>query len=100
LESIYLSSADWMPRNLDRRVELLFPVEDSKIKERIKDILEITLSDNVKSRIMLANGEYRHIDRRGKKYMNSQSYFSSLALNQSKYYNKEHISNILEVVEN
>lgn len=100
LESIYLSSADWMPRNLDRRVELLFPVEDSKIKERIKDILEITLSDNVKTRIMLANGEYRHIDRRGKKYMNSQSYFSCLALNQSKYYNKENISNILEAVEN
>ena len=100
LENIFLSSADWMPRNLDRRVELLFPVEDSKIAVKIKGILDGILSDTVKTRIMLANGEYRHIDRRGKKYMDSQCYFSDLALQQSKYYNKEHNLSVLEIVEN
>ena len=56
-EEIYLGSADLMPRNLNRRVELLFPVEDAELRRRIRDeILETYLVDNVKARRMLPTG--------------------------------------------
>ncbi|MCT4593451.1 MAG: RNA degradosome polyphosphate kinase [Anaeromicrobium sp.] len=78
-EQIYLSSADWMPRNLDRRVELLFPIENNKIKNRIVGILNIIMLDNEKSRFMDWEGKYFKIDKRGKNIVNSQEYFSKLA---------------------
>jgi len=56
----YLSSADWMPRNLIRRVELFFPVENDEHIERLKDILDMMLADNQKSHIMKNDGTYRH----------------------------------------
>lgn len=48
-EEVYLSSADWMPRNFDRRLELLFPVEDKKIKKNLVDLLKLYFKDNIKS---------------------------------------------------
>ena len=61
---IYLGSADLMPRNLDRRVELLFPILSSDLRDRIRDeILAEYLIDNVKARRMLADGTYRRIPR-------------------------------------
>jgi polyphosphate kinase len=57
-ENIYLSSADWMERNFDRRIETLFPVEDEDLKKIINDILNITLSDNVKAKELDYNGKY------------------------------------------
>ncbi len=75
-EEIYLSSADWMNRNLDRRVELLFPVEEKNNKERIIEILKIYLKDTVKARILNKNGVYTRIDKRGKETLNCQDYFS------------------------
>ncbi len=57
-ENIYLSSADWMERNFDRRIETLFPVEDDDLKKVINDILKITLNDNVKARELDSNGKY------------------------------------------
>jgi polyphosphate kinase len=58
-EEIYLGSADLMNRNLDRRVEVLFPIEDERIKERlVREILELSLSDNVKMRWLQMNGSY------------------------------------------
>lgn len=51
-EIIYLSSADWMTRNLNRRIEIAFPIYDEKIKRIIKDIIQIKLNDNVKARIV------------------------------------------------
>ncbi len=57
-EDLYLSSADWMQRNFDRRVEILFPVEDPDIKKEIMTILKITQSDNIKARELLSTGEY------------------------------------------
>jgi len=77
-EEIYLSSADWMTRNLDRRVELLFPVEDSINKSRLVDILKIYLRDTVKARVLNKNGEYTRIDKRGRELLNCQEYFSKL----------------------
>ncbi len=61
-EKIFLGSADLMPRNLNQRVEVLFPVEDSGLVKRIRDeILKILLSDNVRARLMLADGNYQRI---------------------------------------
>ncbi len=56
---IYLSSADWMPRNLYRRIEVAFPIEDPEIKKRLTDeILEAYLSDRVKARLLQPDGSY------------------------------------------
>ncbi len=71
-EQILLGSADWMHRNLDRRVEVAFPVEDESLKARIKVWLDIMLQDTVKSRILDSDGKYRHVDKRGKKQLQSQ----------------------------
>ena len=57
-EDVYISSADWMERNMDRRVELLIPVEDQDAKERVRHILEIYLNDNVKARRQHKDGRY------------------------------------------
>jgi polyphosphate kinase len=55
---VYVSSADWMPRNLDRRVEAAFPLPDPKLRQRVVDILNLSLADNVKSREILADGGF------------------------------------------
>ncbi|GKX28371.1 RNA degradosome polyphosphate kinase [Vallitalea longa] len=91
-EEVYLSSADWMPRNLNRRVELMFPIEDQRIKERIIDILKIMLKDNVKAKTKDRQGEYVKINKKGKKILNSQEYFAKTAQNTMKEYTveKEH----------
>jgi len=61
-EEIYLGSADLMPRNINRRVEVLFPVEDPHIIRYLHDeVLTIYLNDNVKARRMLANGSYERL---------------------------------------
>lgn len=74
-EEIYMGSADWMPRNLDRRVEIIFPVLDEEGKEKAKHILKVELSDNVKANILKEDGTYRKVDRRGKQKLNSQERF-------------------------
>jgi len=89
IEDIYLSSADWMPRNLDRRVELLFPIENKNIKKRIVDILEKILEDNNKARVLNADGKYFKIDKRGKKLIDSQNYFIENADNSANQYFKD-----------
>lgn len=73
---IFMSSADWMPRNLDRRVETLFPVEETKIKEEIKEVLEIILTDNTKLRIQKSNGDYELKKHQGIPSLDSQSALS------------------------
>lgn len=60
-EAIFLSSADWMPRNLNERVELMIPIEDKEHKQRIKDILGLYLRDNQKAHIMQFDGTYRKV---------------------------------------
>ena len=71
----YMGSADWMPRNLDRRVEILFPVDDEKIQKRVYHILEVELADNVKAHLLNPNGKYEKPDKRGKTLVNSQEQF-------------------------
>ena len=79
-ESIYLSSADLMHRNLNRRVELLFPIEDEKAREKVKNILDISLKDTVKARLLNSDGTYVRIDKRHKEIIESQMYFYNKAV--------------------
>jgi polyphosphate kinase len=71
----YMGSADWMPRNLDKRVEILFPVEDPVLKKEVKHILDIQLADTKKAHILMPDGNYEKVDQRGKAVLNSQMYF-------------------------
>lgn len=74
-EDYFLSSADWMERNLNRRIETLFPVEDGELKKKLRHILDITLKDTIKTRLMTETGEYIRIDKRGKELLSCQKYF-------------------------
>ncbi len=60
-ESMFISSADWMPRNLNDRVELMIPIEGKKHKARLKGILDLYLDDNQKAHVMRADGSYAKI---------------------------------------
>lgn len=74
-EEIYMGSADWMPRNLDRRVEIVFPVEDEAIKKELIHILTLEFKDNVKAHLLKSDGSYEKQDKRGKSLVNSQMEF-------------------------
>ncbi len=68
---LYLSSADWMTRNLTRRIELMCPVFDYRLKQSLINLLELTLYDNVKARKLLPSGQYIRVDS-GKNPLRSQ----------------------------
>jgi polyphosphate kinase len=73
---LYTGSADWMPRNFDRRVEVLAPVKDVQLKAQLKQILDIYRSDNVKARRLMPDGSYERVTPSlGEKSINSQTYF-------------------------
>ncbi len=78
---VFLASADWMPRNMDRRIEIAFPIENKEVKARLlSEILQITWSDNVKARVLQADGKY--IKRKaapGQPKVRSQARFIELA---------------------
>ncbi len=74
-EEIYMGSADWMPRNLDRRVEIMFPVENEKLMDQVRHVLSTQLADNTKAHVLQPDGKYDKIDKRGKKLVNSQQLF-------------------------
>lgn len=81
---VYCGSADWMPRNLERRVEILFPVEDPKLKEKVLHILDVQLRDTVKAHLLQPDGSYEKVDRRGKETFNSQVAFCVEAMEAAK----------------
>jgi polyphosphate kinase len=66
-ERVFISSADWMPRNLDRRVELLTPIEDSAARTRLMQILDTHFADNVKARVLQSDGSYKRASAGGRK---------------------------------
>lgn len=74
-ERVFMGSADWMPRNLDRRVEIVFPLKQENTKADAMHILKVQLADNVKARIMDADGKYEKQDRRGKRPICAQDQF-------------------------
>ena len=80
----YMGSADWMPRNLDKRVEILFPVEDPILQEEIYHILHMQLSDTKKAHLLRPDGHYVKVDQRGKTPLNSQLYFCEEAMANAK----------------
>ncbi|MCI8554271.1 MAG: RNA degradosome polyphosphate kinase [Clostridiales bacterium] len=77
---LYLGSADWMPRNLDRRVELLFPVEEDHIRARVEEAVQLLLEDTVNAREQLPDGSYHMQDGRGRPSLNSQRELSRRAV--------------------
>ncbi|MEA2175591.1 MAG: polyphosphate kinase [Blastocatellia bacterium] len=76
-EDLYIGSADWMHRNLDRRVEVVTPIKDSQLKRQLKDdILDAYLRDNVKARRLLPDGTYERVQPvQDEEAFNSQEYF-------------------------
>jgi len=74
-EEVYLSSADWMPRNLDRRVELLFPIQDKKLKKQIKMVLEYTLEDQCQAFTLGSDQRWTARFTEKEKHRSSQDYF-------------------------
>jgi polyphosphate kinase len=84
---VFLSSADWLPRNMFRRIELAFPIEDGGLRERIvREILALPLADNLKARILQGDGSYRcALPANGNKPRRSQLEFIELAVNGAAY---------------
>ncbi len=79
---VYVASADWMPRNFFRRIEVAFPIEDGVLRERItSEILTHSLADNVKARFLQADGSYSALkQKKGGPFHRSQSRFMEIAL--------------------
>ncbi|HUT01344.1 MAG TPA: polyphosphate kinase 1 [Phycisphaerae bacterium] len=74
-EEVYLSSADWMARNLDRRLEILFPVPNAKLRRRLIGLLETFFADNVKARRLLPDGSYERVQRKGKPIRAQEAFY-------------------------
>jgi polyphosphate kinase len=68
-----------MTRNLNRRVEQLFPIEQPDLTKRVLDIYQTMWDDNVKTRYLAADGTYKRVDRRGRAPLNCQEYFANQA---------------------
>lgn len=81
---VYMGSADWMPRNLDKRVEIMFPVEDPELKKQVIHILQVQLEDNVKAHVLQPDGTYEKIDKRGKVLVCAQEQFCEEAIAMAK----------------
>jgi polyphosphate kinase len=71
---IYLSSADWMPRNLDRRVELMFPLVHDDARRKVLEALEIQFADNQKARVLMPDGSYQRVAPAGGEPIRAQTY--------------------------
>ena len=76
-QKIYIGSADYMSRNTIRRVEVAAPIEDEKLKKRIREMFHVLMSDNVKARVMQSDGSYVHAEsrRQSDQPLNAQEYF-------------------------
>ncbi len=92
-EEIYLSSADLMNRNLERRVEIAFPIEDDKIKNHLtKTLLHVSFKDNEKARLLKPDGTYARIERASdEKIINSQEWLMNFAIKENLKKNKQKI---------
>ena len=89
-EEVYMGSADWMPRNLDKRVEILFPVLDESLQKKVKHILDVELSDTLKAHVLQVDGTYEKIDKRGKALISSQHTFCEEAVREAEEIMPEH----------
>ena len=78
---VFVASADWMPRNFFRRIEVVFPIEDGVLRDRIiNEVLAVSLADNTKARLLQSDGSYRHLRAaKGEAARRSQTEFIALA---------------------
>ena len=82
---VYLSSADWMPRNLERRIELMWPVPEPRIQERLREGLDIFFADNTKSWILQSDGSYiKRVPAEGIESVRAQQRFYEIALEEDR----------------
>ena len=88
---MYKRQADWMPRNLDRRVEILFPIENEHLKKEAMHVLEIQLKDTLKAQVKRPDGTYEKVDRRGKQALSAQQYFMEYAKSLVKKHEEEQV---------
>ena len=79
-EELYMGSADWMPRNLDRRVEIVFPIEDEELKKKARHILDLQLADTMKAHCLQPDNSYQKVDKRGKVLLEAQKEFCREAM--------------------
>lgn len=86
---VYLSSADLMTRNLDRRVELLFPLKSERLRDHVLDIFQTMWQDNVKTRVLQPDGQFVKKDRRGVATYDAQEMFIAASLAQQKKLQKQ-----------
>ncbi len=78
-DEVYIASADWMPRNFHRRVEVMVPIEDAILRGRLVDILNLSVADNVKSWQLQSDGAYVRVQpKNGQPAIRSQSRFIEL----------------------
>ena len=98
-ENIYMGSADWMPRNLDKRVEITFPVEDEVLKQKVIDILKLQLADNLKSHFLQPNSrEYAKLNVRGAEKIGSQNEFCKRALLKNAKSEEKQVKRVFEPI--
>nr|MCR5655392.1 polyphosphate kinase 1 [Lachnospiraceae bacterium] len=88
----YLASADWMPRNLNKRVEIMFPIEQEDLKERVAHVLDCLLRDTKKAQLLHDDGTYERVDKRGKELFGAQENFCKEAVARSKVLKKDPIA--------
>jgi polyphosphate kinase len=98
---VYIGSADWMDRNLSRRVEVVFPIDPPELKQRlINEVLAITLADNTKARELMPDGHYRRITiENGQPLVRSQERFLELAAQSARRRLPEKPSGLVPLVE-
>ena len=83
-----MGSADWMPRNLERRVEILFPVLDQDLQQKVWHVLEYQLNDTAKAPELKAGGVYEKVDSKGKEVFNAQEEFCKEHIQRTKQQEK------------
>lgn len=97
---VYCASSDWMPRNLERRVEIMFPILEEDLKARVISILDTLLKDTVKARIELADGTYERIDNSNKELICAQDEFYKDAVGRAKKDKEVENSRVFIPIEN
>ncbi len=86
---VYMASADWMPRNLERRVEILFPILQEDLKQKAIHILQVQLDDTLKAHVLQPDDSYAKVDKRGKVLCSAQSTFCEEAVAEAQEVKKE-----------